>query len=110
MEFSTTTEKTYAKPVVNLAHPPIIRAGKFAAGQRVLPAGTVLTVNEDGDYIKYDTDAFGTSGICAVLTKELDTDTNNLGSVLRHGMVTLEKLDVQTEEIITALEKNTIYI
>jgi len=110
MDFNKQENKTYAVPVVNRAHPPVVLTGSFTAANGIIAAGTVLAKDAADTYVAYVPGAGDTTGVpVCVNVNEIDTVAASAGLVLRHGMVNQEHITPNDAATISALAGLTIY-
>jgi hypothetical protein len=102
--FNKTEARQTQESVVNLSHPPILQAVKVKQ-KGVLTKGTILGLDEaTGEY-----DLLDNHTVVAVLTKDIDTDIDEIAQVLRHGVLNSQLMEISKLEI-ALLAKNNIYI
>jgi hypothetical protein len=81
--------------VITTIHPPVIKTMEALPDNGILPMGTLVAKDGDGLLAAYDPDDLGTLKTCVgVLTRELDTATDDAAPVIVHGTVVLELLKV----------------
>ena len=76
--------------VRGIHHKPVVRSGKFAAAQGVLPMGLILESDGAGGY----EEAALVADAVAVLAERLDTDQSTAGAIIVHGSVQQQALKV----------------
>ena len=110
MDFSKKEEKTYAQPIVNRTHPPVVLTGSFTADNGVIAAGTVLARDDNETYVAYVPGAADSTGVpICVATQQVDTASATSGLIIRHGMVNAEHITPNDTATIKALADLTIY-
>jgi hypothetical protein len=105
MLFSKTEERQIQDSVVNLSHPPILQAVKIKKTEGLLRKGTILGFNE----ITKEYEPYVAHENIVVLTKDINTDIDDMAQVIRHGVLNSASIEVDKSKI-ALLAKNAIYI
>lgn len=81
--------------VVTTTHPPVIKTMEAKPANGILPMGLLVAKDGDGLIDTYDPADLATLATCVgVLTRELDTTTDDAAAVIVHGTVVHELLKV----------------
>lgn len=84
--------------IIDPSHQPVIRAMLVVPDNDVLPFGTLVAVDANGQIVAWD----GAAGVPkGVLTEDCDTGNEGVARVLVHGIVVKEHLKVGGNAIST---------
>ena len=76
------------KQIIDPTHPAVILSVALKADQDVLPSGSILAKDTNGDVVLYDPSATdSTANPIGVLCDDVDTASVQVGRVLKHGTV-----------------------
>jgi len=103
--FAKTEDTTYPRAIVQHSHAPVTQTMPFTAVDTVLPAGSVVSYDDNNTLVGYD----GTASPVGVLLTELDTTEATVGRVLVHGVVDPALITPNTAAALRALAQISIY-
>ena len=103
--FAKTEDTTHPKAIVQHSHSPVTQTLPFTAVDTVLPAGRVVSYDDNNTLVAYD----GTVSPAGVLLTELDTTEATVGRVLVHGVVDPALITPNDAAALRALAQISIY-